>query len=107
FEPAEVHLEAADAPGVAVFTVDPSRFEAKGIDAASQDPVWQVDFSAFDTPGRYRLVSGKERSVEFSIGAGVYRRALVAAQKHFYFQRTRTALVAPYAEWEGTSYLRP
>lgn len=106
-EPTDVHLESADRPGESVHTVSAERIVAKGIDAASQDPVWQVDFSEFEAPGRYRVVSGKHKSVPFTIGAGVYRKAFVAAQKHFYFQRTRTALVAPFAVWEGTSYLRP
>jgi endoglucanase len=42
----------------------------------------------------------------FEIGKNLYRTAVVAGLKSFYFQRCRTALVEPFATWEGKSYLR-
>lgn len=92
--------------GEVVATLDVAKVSARGEDPASKDQVWQVDFSALKTPGRYRIVDGEHRSDPFSIGDDVYSRALVAGLKHFYFQRTRTALVEPYATWEGTSFTR-
>lgn len=77
-----------------------------GKDAASGDEVWQVDFSVLSAPGRYVIEKGTARSDPFEIGPNVYYRALVAGLKHFYFQRCRTALVPPYAVWEGDSYTR-
>ena len=77
-----------------------------GMDLASRDPVWQVDFSELERPGRYVLAAAFGESEPFEIGQRVYDRALLAGQKSFYFQRTRTALSAPFATWEGHSYLR-
>jgi len=112
---------------LAVFNVDPStsggavvqdesgrvayRFRAQdlhslGRDEASQDLVWQADFSALDQPGRYTLQVGSAKSDSFSIGRGVYASALAAGLKFFYFQRCRTELALPYAEWEGKAYTR-
>ncbi len=78
-----------------------------GLDRASGDRVWQVDFSAVRRPGRYLLACDGGESLPFEVGTDVYQRALLAAQKSFYFQRTRTSLQAPHASWDGRSYLRP
>jgi endoglucanase len=77
-----------------------------GMDLASRDPVWQVDFSELERPGRYVLAAAFGESQPFEIGDRVYEKSLVAGQKSFYFQRTRTALSAPFATWDGHSYLR-
>ena len=108
---------------IAVFNVDPAGAVLKdakgntvrplpsapsmGIDEASQDPVWQVDLSAVDTPGRYTLAVGDAESDSFVVNDNPYATALLAGLKSFYFQRTRTALVKPYAVWEDTAYIRP
>ncbi len=97
-------LEKED--GTTAHRIGAENVSERGIDAASRDPVWQLDFSSFDEPGRYRIRVGDALSQEFEIGDAGYRRALVAAQKSFYFQRTRTALIKPYATWEGSEYLR-
>lgn len=98
------------ATGKAVYTIPADRIVARGLDEASQDHAWQVDFSGFEKPGRYQLAgddSGKRiTSDPFVIGDRVYQQALVAGMKSFYFQRTRTALPAPYAVWEGKAYTR-
>lgn len=94
-----------DAGGQVVTTIEASAVVDFGLDEASQDPVWQVDLGTL-AAGRYTIEAGDAASDAFEVGPSVYDQALVAAQKHFYFQRTRTALVEPYATWEGDSYLR-
>ncbi len=95
-----------DAQGRVVLEIAADNVEARGVDAASQDAVWQVDFSVLENPGTYTVEGEGVKSDPFEIGDGVYRKAFVAGMKHFYFQRTRMALELPYAEWEGTSYTR-
>ncbi len=95
-----------DSTGKVVLHLGPETISARGEDPASKDQVWQVDFSAITVPGDYLLASGEIESDLFVVGDGVYNKALIAGQKHFYFQRTRTALTVPYAEWEGTAYTR-
>jgi len=95
-----------DASGAVVLTIDAARVSVRGTDPASQDPVWQVDISDLDTPGRYTIVAGDAISDPFVIAERPYDQALLAGLKSFYFQRTRTALVAPYAVWDGDVYTR-
>ncbi len=95
-----------DAAGKVVLTVEASRVRELGVDAASQDPVWQVDLSDLAEPGTYTIAAGDAVSDPFTIAADPYQRALVAGLKSFYFQRTRTALEAPYAIWDGDAYTR-
>lgn len=96
-----------DGDGRVVETITPEQIDPRGHDEASNDPVWQVDLGALP-PGRYTVEVGEETSDPFAVAVGrdVYAEAMVAAQKHFYFQRTRTALAAPYAEWKGDTYAR-
>src|SRR6185295_17354121 len=82
------------------------KISARGVDAASKDPVWQVDFSELKTPGRYTLEGAGAKSDPFQIGESLYALTLKAGMKHFYLQRCRTPLVEPYATWEGKSYTR-
>ncbi|MCB9586928.1 MAG: glycoside hydrolase family 9 protein [Polyangiaceae bacterium] len=104
-EPQEPRV--VNAAGETAYAIPAAKVSARGIDAASKDPVWQVDFSEFKTPGKYTLrdKSGAQ-SFPFEIASDVYHKSLIAGLKHFYFQRCRTALKAPFAEWEGTSYTR-
>ncbi len=95
-----------DAAGKVVVTIDDRRVSARGVDAASKDPVWQVDLSDLDQPGWYTVEVGAAVSDRFEIAAQPYDRALLAGLKSFYFQRTRTALAAPYAIWDGDAYTR-
>jgi endoglucanase len=95
-----------DAAGKAVLTIEASRISERGLDAASQDSVWQVDITDLEKPGTYTIAVGEHVSDPFTIAAHPYERALVAGLKSFYFQRTRTALVEPYAVWEGDRYTR-
>ncbi len=95
-----------DEQGGVAYTFRPEDVVSRGRDPASQDPVWQADFTKLDKPGRYTIESGDKKSDAFVIGEHVYKNALIAAQKHFYFQRCRTKLSEPYAVWEGDKYLR-
>jgi endoglucanase len=104
-DPTGARVEEAGS-GRPVATITPAQVSHRGIDRASQDPVWQVDFSSLREPGSYRLAVGDARSDAFRIESGVYGRALVAGAKSFYFQRCRTALAAPSAVWEGRDYPR-
>ncbi len=83
-----------------------SEIVARGIDPASGDPVWQVDFSELQEDGRFRLAAEGAQSDPFEVGEGIYRRAIVAGSKSFYFQRCRTALVEPPARWEEQAFTR-
>lgn len=94
------------ADGQVALAVEAAQIDERGTDAASQDPVWQVDIGALDAPGTYTIAVGDETSDPFVVGTGVYREALHAGLKSFYFQRTRCALPEPYAVWQGDKYLR-
>jgi endoglucanase len=94
-----------DVSGEKIRDIDPATAVDRGVDEASQDPVWQVDLGELPD-GEYRVVVGDQKSDPFKVGASVYDKALTAAQKHFFFQRTRMPLEKPYAVWEGTEYLR-
>ena len=95
-----------DAAGQVAYTFRDADVKSLGRDDSSQDLVWQADFSALDAPGRYTVDVDGQKSDSFLIGHGVYAKALAAGLKFFYLQRCRTALVAPFAEWEGKAYTR-
>ncbi len=103
---APTQVAIVDAEGNTVHLVPASSITSRGIDPASKDATWLVDFSELQRPGRYRVVNGEDRSDVFEIGDGVYRTALRAAQKMFYFQRARTRLEKPYSVWEGDEFSR-
>lgn len=86
----------------------PKTIAARGIDEASQDPTWQVDFTELRTPGAYTLHVGEHASDPFRVAPAeeLYAEALVAGVKSFYFQRTRTALTGKPATWKGDAYTR-
>ncbi len=92
-----VLVEVQVASGLRVFRVpaDGGAIAARGRDPASGDDVWWVEFSAFATPGRYRLFSPSlgRGSYEFRIAPDVYRGVLRAALRTFYLQRCGTAKV--------------
>jgi endoglucanase len=105
FNVAPDHAVVKDAAGAIVLAIGPERVSERGVDVASQDPVWQVDLG--DLPaGRYTVEATGAASDPFVIEDHPYDRALVAGVKSFYFQRTRTALVEPYARWDGDAYTR-
>ena len=111
-------VRALDAQGQVAWTAAPQDIVPMGKDESSGDDCWQVDLSALKTAGTYTLalepaqpLSGQVKwlhSAPFTVGDGVYAQALVAAQKMFYYQRTRTALKEPYTLWgpEDDDYTR-
>ena len=99
-------LRVLDTSGKVALQLDARQVQEFGLDRASQDRVWHVDFSELRTPGRYVIANGAARSDEFEVAERPYARVLHAAQKMFYFQRSRTALVKPYSVWEGDDFSR-
>jgi endoglucanase len=95
-----------DAAGKVAYTFRPEDVKSRGLDESSQDLVWQANFTALDRPGRYTIEVGAVKSDPFEVGNGLYANALAASLKFFYLQRCRTALTAPYDEWEGKAYPR-
>jgi endoglucanase len=61
-------------------------------DAASGERVAQADFSAFRTPGRYRVISQGQKSEPFAIESTVYRDPLRLAMRSYYGQRCGCAV---------------
>jgi endoglucanase len=58
---------------------------------------YELDFSALDQPGRYRIcVDGIGCSVGFSLDDGVWRRLAVTVARALYHQRSGVALGPPY-----------
>jgi len=68
----------------------------------SGESVKQANFSAFNTPGAYKLiVPGLSQSVSFDIDTAVFDEAHKAALKAYYFNRASTALEQQYAgKWQ-------
>jgi endoglucanase len=95
-----------DESGKTVLTFEAGDIDARGVDAASLDSTWQVDFTRLKLPGRYFIEGLGAKSDAFAIGDGLYREALRAGLKHFYFQRCRTKLEAPFATWKGEAFTR-
>jgi endoglucanase len=95
-----------DGAGKVVLRFRASDLSSRGRDQASGDPCWQGDFSALRVPGRYRIAVGKASSDPFEVREGPYAETLRLALKHFYFQRCRTALSPPHAEWGGKAWTR-
>jgi endoglucanase len=96
-----------DGAGKVVYSFKPENIKRLGRDEASQDLVWQADFSSLQNPGRYFVEATGAKSDVFEISDAPYKTALRLSQKHFYFQRCRTVLEKPYAVFEGREYLRP
>ncbi len=66
---------------------------------AAHSSVWIGDFSALDTPGRYRVVTDDGTSSHpFTIGDDVFAPAVRAVQRALYYQRAFTAIERPWAE---------
>ncbi|MCK6579446.1 MAG: glycoside hydrolase family 9 protein [Anaerolineae bacterium] len=73
-------------------------------DAASGDTLQIADFSAFNTPGTYRLMIFDQISDPFVIGSDIYATLPVDALRYFYLNRSGIALTADHA---GEAYARP
>ncbi|HXK20533.1 MAG TPA: glycoside hydrolase family 9 protein, partial [Polyangiaceae bacterium] len=106
FNVAPVSAVVKDEAGKVAYVFKPADIVDKGKDPSSLDPVWQLDFSALQTPGRYFIEGAGAKSDPFAIGSGLFRETLLAALKHFYFQRCRSKLEKPYATWKGDEFTR-
>ena len=77
------------------------RYEGKaelfGYDENSGDTVYRGDFSDFEENGTYRVISGNERSAEFSIAENVYDKVFGDVLKAFYYLRCGCGLEEKYA----------
>jgi endoglucanase len=61
--------------------------------------VWVGDFTALQSPGRYRVVTDDGRSsYPFDIGPAVFNSALRLVQRAFYYQRAFTEIDAVHAQ---------
>jgi len=95
-------VQVRDTFDTVVFQVpgDGGSISAMGDDgAASGDNIWWVDFTAFDTPGTYRLYSPSlnAQSYDFDIRGDVYAEVTRAALHSFYYQRCNTPKAAAHA----------
>lgn len=67
-----------------------------------------IDFSAFGTPGRYRVeVEGIGCSYPFDIGPDVWEKAFWVQMKGFYNQRSGVDLGPPYTDFVRPACFRP
>ena len=67
----------------------------------SGENVYQLDFTAFQTPGRYFIsVPGVGRSVPFSIGPDIYAEAFRTQASGVFIQRCGIELAPPYTPWQ-------
>ncbi len=74
-------------------------YQAKGRNFNLAD-VYELDFSAFDAPGRYRVcVEGIGCSYPFPIAENAWEDAFKVAARGFYHQRSGIALEEPYTDW--------
>lgn len=70
--------------------------------------VWEMDFTALDRPGRYRVcVDGIGCSAEFRIARDVWTKAFYVSARGFYHQRSGIALGPPYTEFRRPRCFRP
>lgn len=68
-----------------------------GFDKNSGETLCTADLSQLKTPGKYRVVSGKDISLPFRVGKDVYNKCFDDCMKAFYFQRCGCALDKKYA----------
>ncbi|MGB3564186.1 MAG: glycoside hydrolase family 9 protein, partial [Thermoanaerobaculia bacterium] len=95
-------VELRDTEDLTVFRIptDGGSISDLGSDGApSGDDVWWVDFSAFDTPGSYRLYSSALGAVsyDFDIRDDIYNVVVRKALDTFYLQRCNTPKAAALA----------
>lgn len=102
-----------DEAGNVALKIEDKMISHFGLDKSSQDEVWHVDISDLKKKGTYYVeaadVKNKHyRSDKFIINDywEVQGHAIQTLVKSFYYQRTRTNIVDPYAKWNGHSYIR-
>lgn len=96
----------------AIFSGAPAPWRRGEREASSGDRGWWFDFSSVAAPGCYYVhdVERNVRSAPFAIDEGVYRGALKAAARMFFYNRSGFAKRAPFADpcWtDEPAYLGP
>ncbi|MDQ8205594.1 glycoside hydrolase family 9 protein [Pelagicoccus sp. SDUM812003] len=82
--------------GAVKFWRPQSETDASGRDLTGS-PVWNVDFSSFQTPGRYRLVvEGVGASAEFVISEDVWSQPFAYSTRGYYYMRIGESKNAQY-----------
>ncbi|MBV9866703.1 MAG: glycoside hydrolase family 9 protein [Abitibacteriaceae bacterium] len=70
--------------------------------------VWQLDFSAFKTPGTYVIAVDRiGASYPFQIAPDIYRQAFLTTVRGLYHQRCGIELKEPYTKWVRPACHRP
>ena len=84
--------------GLSLF-VQPNEWQAAGW-TLDGDVIYQGDFGALQTPGTYRVEAPELGAVSqnFVIGTNVYQSLFRDSLRFFYFSRSATPSVAPFAE---------
>lgn len=95
-----------------VFSGQITPWKEGSIDSSAGDVGWWFDFSSLQRPGRYYVADTDRavRSPTFLIEDQIYRRALKAAVRVFYYQRSGIEKKPPYADacWsDAAAYLGP
>lgn len=85
--------------GKVTFSGAPQLWNGGAVEKSSGDRGFWFDFSALSEPGSYCILDLENgfRSDRFEVRGSVYRDALRAAVKMFYFQRANVAKRKPYA----------
>lgn len=99
FRPGAVYEVRSWADGKLVFSGAPQIWNKGAIEKSSGDRGFWFDFSTVSQAGSYCLLDRDKgfRSDRFEVQGSVYRDALRAAVKMFYFQRANSAKRKPFA----------
>jgi len=89
------------------FPADRPELMAREVNFNGTD-VARLDFSAFNTPGRYRIaVDGFGCSYPFDIGKDVWTNAFLIQMRGLYHNRTGIELGAPYTDFKKSRDMHP
>lgn len=112
YTPGATYRVINSADGSTVFQGTPTRWNNGTVSGDSGDFGWWFDFSSVTAPGSYYVLDVDRglRSPTFRIDTQVYRNALKAATRMFFYQRSGFAKQTPYAEacWtDGAAFVGP
>ena len=101
-------FQLVDAASGEVVFEDRSRLEAQADHTSRLNlaPVYALDFSSIDRPGRYRLCVDGACSIDFDIGPKVWVDAFKLAMQGLYYQRSGMAFDKPN-HWQRPRALHP
>lgn len=89
-----VHVQICGKDGICLLEKDAVCF---GPDEASEDFVWQLNFSELTAPGTYTIRCGEAVSYPFTVDSHLYGNLNILLSKMLYYQRCGTELEAQYA----------